>query len=44
MKLIASKLPDCDFVLVPNAGHGVMYEKPDEYNEALVEFLDKIQY
>jgi len=44
MKLIASKIPDCDFVLVPDSGHGVMYEKAAEYNDALVGFLSKIQY
>lgn len=44
MKVIASKIPNCDFVLVPNSGHGVMYEKPVEYNDALVKFLNKIKY
>ncbi len=44
MKAIASKIPNCDFVIVPNSGHGVMYEKAAEYNEALVRFLSKIKY
>ena len=44
MKVIAAKIPNCDFVLVPNSGHGVMYEKQTEYNDALVKFLNKIKY
>ncbi len=44
MKVIASKIKNCDFVIVPDSGHGVMYEKPVEYNDALVKFLNKIKY
>lgn len=44
MKVIAAKIPSCDYVLVNNSGHGVMYEQPGQYNDALVKFLDKIKY
>lgn len=44
MKVIASKIPNCEFVLVKNSGHGVMYEQAGQYNDALVKFLNKVKY
>jgi pimeloyl-ACP methyl ester carboxylesterase len=44
MKVIAAKIPQCDFALVTNSGHGVMYEQPGQYNDALVKFVKKIKY
>jgi 3-oxoadipate enol-lactonase len=43
MKVMASKLKS-ELVWIKDAGHGVMYEKPSQYNEALEKFLKKIKY
>ena len=43
MELMASKLKT-DIIWIKDAGHGVMYEKPSEYNRALEKFFEKIQY
>ncbi|SDY76002.1 Pimeloyl-ACP methyl ester carboxylesterase [Micromonospora pattaloongensis] len=39
---ILRRLPDAEFVKVPDSGHVVMLEHADEVNAALVEFLEKI--
>lgn len=43
-KLMASKIPNSEFVWIQDSGHGVMYEQPGQYNEALSKFLKKIKY
>ena len=43
MEVMASKL-NTELVRIKDAGHGVMYEKPSEYNRALEEFLKRIRY
>jgi pimeloyl-ACP methyl ester carboxylesterase len=43
MKVMASKLKS-ELVWIQDAGHGVMYEKPNDYNEALGRFLSRINY
>jgi pimeloyl-ACP methyl ester carboxylesterase len=43
MEIMALKLKT-DLIWIKDAGHGVMYEKPSEYNKALEEFIRKIQY
>jgi pimeloyl-ACP methyl ester carboxylesterase len=35
------KMPGSELVKVPGAGHSVYYEKPDEYNKIVMEFLSK---
>ncbi|MFH1638803.1 MAG: alpha/beta hydrolase [Chloroflexota bacterium] len=44
MKLMASKLKGSELIWLQNAGHGAMYDKPGEYNQALAKFLQKIKY
>jgi pimeloyl-ACP methyl ester carboxylesterase len=36
------RLPDAELVVVPNSGHMVLMEHADEVNEALLEFLEKL--
>jgi pimeloyl-ACP methyl ester carboxylesterase len=37
------KIPNARIVIIPDAGHSVMLEKPDELNNALRSFLDEIR-
>ncbi|SRR5579875_2976 len=39
MELIARRIPHSRFVKVPGAGHSVYFERPDEFNRALTDFL-----
>jgi proline-specific peptidase len=43
-KVLQSKIAGSELVWIKDAGHGVMYEKPAPYNEALEKFLKKIKY
>jgi pimeloyl-ACP methyl ester carboxylesterase len=38
---VAQAIPDCDFITIPRAGHLGYLERPDEVNEAIVEFFAK---
>lgn len=38
-KLFRSIQPDCDFRVIPRAGHWVMYEQADAFNAALLDIL-----
>jgi pimeloyl-ACP methyl ester carboxylesterase len=40
--LLAKHLPDAEYVVVPEAGHLVLLEKPDEVNEALTRLLRRV--
>jgi 3-oxoadipate enol-lactonase len=40
-RLIAERIPDSELLLVPDAGHAVILEKPHEINSALLGFLEK---
>jgi pimeloyl-ACP methyl ester carboxylesterase len=37
------EIPNARIVIIPDAGHSVMLEKPDELNNALRSFLDEIR-
>jgi pimeloyl-ACP methyl ester carboxylesterase len=39
MELMAKKAPQWRFVKVARAGHSVYFERPDEYNRLLLDFL-----
>lgn len=39
---ILRRLPDAEFVKVPDSGHVVMLEHADEVNAALIDFLEKL--
>lgn len=36
---IVDKIPNAQHVLIPNSGHAVIAEKPDEFNQAMLDFL-----
>jgi 3-oxoadipate enol-lactonase len=40
-RLIAETIPGAEFLIVPNAGHAVVIEKPSEINSVLLGFLEK---
>ena len=40
MRLLAERMPDCTFVEITGAGHCSYFEKPDEWNRIVVDFLD----
>jgi len=42
MKTMADRIPDGDFVLVEEAGHMTPIEKPEEVNNAIRKFLDRL--
>jgi 3-oxoadipate enol-lactonase len=39
MKLMAQRIPHAHFVAIPGAGHSVYYERPEEFNRELGDFL-----
>jgi pimeloyl-ACP methyl ester carboxylesterase len=41
-ELIAERLPDAEFVVVPDAGHMVLLEKPDEVTAALAALVRRV--
>jgi pimeloyl-ACP methyl ester carboxylesterase len=41
-ELIVERLPDADYVVVPEAGHMVLLEKPDEVTAALSALLRRV--
>jgi pimeloyl-ACP methyl ester carboxylesterase len=38
---VAEAIPDCDYVEIGSCGHLGYLERPDEFNSAMIEFLDK---
>lgn len=40
VELFRSIQPDCEFRVIEDAGHWVMYERPDAFNATLLELLD----
>jgi pimeloyl-ACP methyl ester carboxylesterase len=41
-ELIVERLPDAEFVVIPEAGHMVLLEKPDVVDEALTALLRRV--
>ncbi len=39
MEMMAHRIPQARFVKVPGAGHSVYFEKPDEFNRIVTDFL-----
>ena len=39
MELMARRIPHAQFVKISGAGHSVYFEKPDEVNRVVMEFL-----
>ena len=38
-RILAEKIPGAKLTVVPEAGHGVFWEKPVEFNQAVLDFL-----
>ena len=41
MRLIAERIPGCEFATIADAGHSAHWERPDEWNRVVLEFLAK---
>ena len=41
MEIMARRIPNAQFLKIPGAGHSVYFERPDEFNRALIGFLRK---
>ncbi len=41
-KVLKEGIPNLELVMIPNVGHGPMYEDPNKYNEALSKFLNRV--
>jgi 2-succinyl-6-hydroxy-2,4-cyclohexadiene-1-carboxylate synthase len=41
MRLMAERIPGCEFAMVPDAGHSAHWERPDEWNRIVLEFLGR---
>jgi len=41
MKILASHIPNAEFLVVPNAGHSVYWEEPELFNRTVLEFIRK---
>ncbi len=41
MRLLADRVPDCQFVTVPEAGHSAFWEQPGIWNRMVLDFLDR---
>jgi len=41
MKILASHIPNAEFVVVPNAGHSVYWEEPELFNGTVLDFIRK---
>lgn len=39
---MANKIPGAEHVVIPNAGHGVNLHQPDDFNEAVGSFLERV--
>ena len=41
MQLLAARLPQCQLVLVPEAGHAAFWEQPEVWNRLVLEFISQ---
>ena len=39
MKLVAEQIPNCQFEVIPEAGHAAFYERPEVWNQFVLEFI-----
>jgi pimeloyl-ACP methyl ester carboxylesterase len=39
MRLMAARIPHCEFATVPEAGHSAHWERPEEWNRIVLEYL-----
>lgn len=43
IRMFAERLPRCRSCIIPGAGHMVNLERPEEFNDCLMEFLDEVR-
>ena len=41
MRILADRMPQCEYVTVPEAGHAAHWEQPESWNRLVLEFLDR---
>jgi len=41
MKILASHIPNAEFLVVPNAGHSVYWEEPELFDGTVLNFIRK---
>jgi pimeloyl-ACP methyl ester carboxylesterase len=41
MKIWASRIKGARFTIIPDAGHSIAWERPDLFNEMVLDFLAK---
>ena len=41
MRLLAERIPQCEYVTMPEAGHAAFWEQPEIWNRLVLEFLNK---
>jgi pimeloyl-ACP methyl ester carboxylesterase len=41
MRLMANRIPGCEFATIADAGHSAHWERPEQWNEAVLRFLEK---
>lgn len=41
MRAIAAHIPDCEYALIPEAGHAAFWEQPDVWNRLVLDFIRK---
>jgi pimeloyl-ACP methyl ester carboxylesterase len=41
MRLLAAPIPQCEFVMMPEAGHAAFWEQPEIWNRLVLEFLSQ---
>ena len=39
---LAARIPRAELVRLPGAGHGALWETPDAFNDACLDFLDEV--
>ena len=40
---MTKKIPGCQKVVIPNAGHAVNIDQPEKFNEAVLQFLRSVK-
>jgi len=41
IKLVADRIPNCQFEVVPEAGHAAFHEQPEIWNQLVLGFIGK---
>ena len=39
MQAMADRIPNCEFALIPDAGHSAYWERPETWNRLVLEFI-----